>query len=82
MNIRFDIEITPEELRRLMGLPDVQAFNEKVMNDMMEKLKAGTDGYDPMSIFQSSVMNNTDMLKQWAGMLSGFGGGSASGGKK
>lgn len=82
MNIRFDVDITPEEVRRLMGLPDVQAFNEKVMSDMMEKLKAGADGYDPMSIFQSSVMNNTDMMKQWMGMLSGFGSGSATAKKK
>lgn len=72
MNLKFDVDITPEELRRLMGLPDVQAFNEKVMSEMMEKMASGTEGYDPMSIFQSSIINNTDMMKQWMKVLSGF----------
>ena len=72
MNIKFDVDISPEELRRLMGLPDVQAFNEKVMDEMMKKLKEGTDGFDPMSIFSGSVGNNMDFAKQWMGMMGGF----------
>lgn len=78
MNIRFDVEITPEEMRRLMGLPDVQAFNERVMDEMMDKLKSGVDGYDPMSIFQSSVANNMDLVKQWMGVMTGGGSKSKS----
>ena len=70
MNIKFDVDISPEELRRLMGLPDVQTFNEKVMEEMMAKLKEGTD-IDPAQVFQSSVMNNMDMAKQWMKMMSG-----------
>lgn len=72
MNIKFDVDISPEELRRLMGLPDVQAFNEKVMEEMMKKLKEGADGFDPMSIFAGSVGSNMDFAKQWMGMMSGF----------
>ncbi|MEZ5450339.1 MAG: DUF6489 family protein [Thiolinea sp.] len=72
MNIRFDIEVTPEEVRRLMGLPDVQAFNQQVMDDMMERLRSGAEGMDPLSIFQSSVANNMDFTKQWMNLLSGF----------
>lgn len=71
MNIKFDVDISPEELRRLMGLPDVQEFNKQVMNDMMEKLKAGADGYDPMSIFQSSIGSNMDFAKQWMKLMGG-----------
>ena len=58
---KFDVDISPEELRRLMGLPDVQAFNEKVMEDMMTKLHEGAEGYDPMSIFSASVGSNMDL---------------------
>lgn len=72
MNIKFDVDISPEELRRLMGLPDVQAFNEKVMEDMMTKLHEGAEGYDPMSIFSASVGSNMDFAKQWMGAMSGF----------
>ncbi|MEC8908011.1 MULTISPECIES: DUF6489 family protein [Thalassolituus] len=50
VNVTFDM--TPEEFRRLLGLPDVQQFQADVFEQMMEKMKAGEDGYDPMSIYQ------------------------------
>ncbi len=56
-----------------MGLPDVQAFNEKVMEEMTAKLKEGVDGFDPISIFSASVGNNMDLAKQWMGAMGGFG---------
>lgn len=34
MKIQFEIEMTPEELRRLFGLPDVS----KIQDDMLEQL--------------------------------------------
>ena len=71
MKIKFDVELSPEELRRVMGLPDVQAFNEQVMAEMMEKLKSGAEGFDPASIFQSSVANNVDFAKQWMSFMAG-----------
>ncbi len=72
MNIKFDVEITPEELRRLMGLPDVQAFNEKVMDEMMKKLQEGAEGFDPISVFTSSIGSNMDLAKQWMSLISGY----------
>jgi len=72
MNIKFDVDITPEELRRLMGLPDVKEFNEQVMEDMLTKMKEGAEGYDPISIFKSSIGSNMDVAKQWMGMMGGF----------
>ena len=65
MNIKVDVDLTPEEMRRLMGLPDVQEFNKQVMDSMLEKLTAGAEGYDPMGIFQASVMNNSEFAKKW-----------------
>lgn len=50
VNVTFDM--TPEEFRRLLGLPDVQQFQSDVFNQMMEKMKAGEEGYDPISIYQ------------------------------
>lgn len=65
MNIKIDVDLTPEEMRRLVGLPDVQEFNKQVMDKMLEKLMLGAEGYDPMSLFQSSIMNNSDFTKRW-----------------
>ncbi|PID49179.1 MAG: hypothetical protein CR991_08110 [Proteobacteria bacterium] len=72
MNIKIDIDMTPEEVRRLMGLPDVQEFNQKVMADMMQRMSEGMEGYDPVNFFQSSVVTNNEMTKQWLNMLTQF----------
>jgi len=50
VNVTFDM--TPEEFRRLLGLPDVHQFQTEVFEQMTEKMKAGEDGYDPMSVYQ------------------------------
>lgn len=72
MNIKIDVDMTPEEMRRLVGLPDVQEFNKQVMDKMLEKLTIGAEGYDPMSLFQSSIMNNSDFTKRWMDALNIF----------
>ncbi|MFI0399475.1 MAG: DUF6489 family protein [Thiolinea sp.] len=78
MNIKFDVDMTPEEMRRLVGLPDVQEFNKQVMDKMLEKLTLGAEGYDPMSLFQSSIMNNSDFTKHWMGAFNIFNKGGSS----
>ena len=65
MNIKINVDVTPEEMRRLVGLPDVQEFNKQVMDKMLERLTLGAEGYDPMGFFQSSIMNNSDLTKRW-----------------
>lgn len=78
MNIKIDVEVTPEEMRRLVGLPDVQEFNKQVMDKMLERLTSGAEGYDPMGFFQSSIMNNADFAKRWMDTFNIFSGKSGS----
>ncbi len=72
MNIKIDVNLTPEEMRRLMGLPDVQEFNRQVMDKMLEKMTSGAEGYDPLGFFQSSIMSNADFAKKWMDSLKMF----------
>ena len=72
MNFKIDVDVTPEEIRRLVGLPDVQEFNKQVMDKMLERLTAGADGFDPMRFFQSSILSNADMAKRWMDSLNFF----------
>ncbi len=47
MKITIDIECSPEEARRFMGLPDVTGMNEDLVAGMAEKLRetlAAKDG--------------------------------------
>jgi len=41
MNIKIDVDMTPEGMRRLMGLPDVQEFSREVMAQMLKKIQEG-----------------------------------------
>jgi hypothetical protein len=76
MNIRIDIDVTPEEMRKLMGLPDVEAFNRELLEQVRERMLAGAEGYDPLSLFQpylNTSMAGMDALrKMMAAAMGGF----------
>jgi hypothetical protein len=62
MKITVDMDITPEEVRKLFGLPDVEAFQRQLMDDIRERMMAGAEGYDPIKLFQPYV---TGTLAGW-----------------
>lgn len=62
MNVKIDIDITPEEMRKLFGLPDVEAFQRQVMDDIRQRMLEGADGYDPLKLFQPYL---TGTLASW-----------------
>jgi hypothetical protein len=39
MKVNFDIECTPEEARKFLGLPDVAPMQEKLMQELQERLE-------------------------------------------
>ena len=39
MKINVDVDISPEELRRFMGLPDVQAIQQQMMDAFAENMQ-------------------------------------------
>ena len=67
MNVKIDIDITPEEMRKLFGLPDVEAFQRQLMDDIRKKMTEGADGYDPLKLFQpylSGTLASWDMFQK------------------
>lgn len=52
MKINVEFDLTPEEFRRALGLPDVEAFQKDLMNRIYKQMESGTEGYDPMSLMQ------------------------------
>lgn len=65
MKINVTFDMTPEELRRVMGLPDVQQFQQELFSQMMEKMQAGEDGYDPMSLYQPMMKEGMNAMGQF-----------------
>jgi hypothetical protein len=67
MKITVDLDITPEELRKLFGLPDVEAFQRQLMDDIRERMAAGAEGYDPIKLFQpylSGTLASWDLFQK------------------
>lgn len=52
MKVNVEVDATPEELRRFMGWPDVQPLHEEMLKTVSERMQAGTDGYDPLTLLQ------------------------------
>jgi hypothetical protein len=67
MNFKIDIDITPEEMRKLLGLPDVEAFQQQMLDDIRKRMTEGVEGYDPLKLFQpyiSGTLASWDMLQK------------------
>ena len=67
MNIKIDIDVTPEEMRKLMGLPDVETFQNQLMEDIRDRISQGVEGYEPLKLFQpylNSSLAGMDMIQR------------------
>ena len=72
MNIKVDVDITPEELRRLMGLPDMQEFNRAIMDEMLNRMRMGVEGYDPSAFFKPAMFGGRDKKKRCMNIFNNF----------
>lgn len=67
MKVNFDIECTPEEARRFMGLPDVAPMQERMMKELEERLAENMRALDPETLVKTwmpmTMQGFTDMQK-------------------
>ncbi|MBB3331164.1 hypothetical protein BDK63_002046 [Halomonas campaniensis] len=52
MKINVEFDLTPEEFRQALGLPDVEAFQRDLLERIQKQMESGVEGYDPMSLMQ------------------------------
>lgn len=57
MKITINIDCTPEEARRYMGLPDVAPMQEAMLEQMQERMMANVNAMQP-----------DEMIKTWVPM--------------
>ena len=53
MKVNIEIEMTPEEARKMMGLPDVGALQARMLGEMEARMKAGLDSSDPEAMMKA-----------------------------
>ena len=84
MKISIDVDCTPEEARRFMGLPDVAPVQSAVMEEIQKRMMEGLAAMEPEQIMKvwlpTGVKGWEEMQKAfWSGMA---GTGSVPGQKK
>jgi hypothetical protein len=52
MKINVEFDLTPDEFRRALGLPDVEAFQQSLLDNIQRQMESGVEGYDPMSLMK------------------------------
>ncbi|MFM9978329.1 MAG: DUF6489 family protein [Sphingomonadaceae bacterium] len=69
MKVNVEVECTPEEARRLMGLPDLTPVHDAFIAQMQDTLKNGVSPDVMMTMLQNwSPMGETGM-RVWQGLL-------------
>jgi len=72
MKVNIEIDVTPEEFRKLMGWPDVRGFQDELLEDLRKQMQAGAEGYDPVSLMQpflSQAAGTMDAFQKMMGVL-------------
>jgi hypothetical protein len=69
MKFNFDIECTPEEARRFLGLPDVLPMQERMMKELEARMAENIRSLDPETLaktwFPATMQNWQDMQKMF-----------------
>ena len=69
MKVTFDIECTPEEARKFLGLPDVVPMQEAMMEELQKRMAENVKAMEPEAMmktwFPTAMQNMTDMQKMF-----------------
>jgi hypothetical protein len=67
MKITMDIECTPEEARKFLGLPDVQPLQTALMTELEKRARTEIDRFSPeglMTAWLSSAPQNAEWFRR------------------
>jgi len=69
MKVHVELDMTPEEARRLMGLPDVTALQEQMLAEIKRRMKAAMDTSDPEAMLKAWMPLGGQGLEQFQRFL-------------
>ena len=53
MKVTMEMDMTPQEARAFMGLPDVVPMQKKMLEDMQARMKQALDANDPEGMMRA-----------------------------
>ena len=82
MKMTVEVDCTPEEARRFMGLPDVSALNEALVKEMQERMAANISALAPDELMKNWMAFGAGAQEQFRKLMEvGLSGATAGGGK-
>lgn len=83
MKVTMNIDCTPEEARRFLGLPDVAPMQDAVLKELQERMLENIARLDPETMMRSwfggAGSSWEEMQKAFWSQFGGGGGGSGKG---
>ncbi len=72
MKIRWEVDLTPDEAREALGLPDVKPMQAAVIAKLEKRMTDAVDSFGPETIIQSwfsTIPQGADAMRN---LLTGF----------
>jgi hypothetical protein len=81
MKVTIDVDLSPEEARRLMGLPDLEPMQQRLLEQLEKQLSGNLAYMDPEMLVKAVLPMGAQGLEQFQNLLWGLAK-SATSGKK
>ena len=65
MKMTIEVDCTPEEARRFMGLPDVSALNDHLVSEMSKRVDANINLLNPEEFMKNWMSFGTGAQEQF-----------------
>ena len=69
MKVKMEFDVTPEETRRLLGLPDVSPVNDLLVDRLRDQVEKGLDGTMLRNMMQSVIKGGAQGLDAYQTLL-------------
>jgi hypothetical protein len=71
MKVTIEIDATPQEMRTMLGLPDIEPMQQEIIEKIREKTLAAIDTNDPTQLMKLFMPTN-DQFKSLDSLQSSF----------
>lgn len=72
MKVTIDVDLTPEEARRLMGLPDLEPMQQRLLEQLEKQLASNLAYMDPEMLVKAILPVGAQGLEQFQNLLWGL----------
>ncbi len=72
MKITFDIDMTPQEARQFMGLPDIQPLQAVAMAELEKRMKVEMDRISPEGLLRTWFVDAPQTAERLMKMFTGL----------